>query len=204
MACQPRQVFTRFALAAAIASVLPSGRGLAQERDRAKIPDKYKWNTTDIYPSDDAWRTAKERLVAEIPELRSFRGTLASSPARLADALEMLTRLNKELARAYVYASMLSDEDTRVSKYQGMQQEMVQVNAQLGAEAAYIEPEILKTERATIDKFVAAEPRLKPFRLYLDDIQRRRPHTQSDAEEKLLADRVGNHRRPVQHLRGLL
>ena len=51
---------------------------------------------------------------------------------------------------------MLSDEDTRVSKYQGMQQEMMQAGAQLGAEAAYIEPEILKIDRATIDKFVGA------------------------------------------------
>jgi oligoendopeptidase F len=187
MACQPRQFFTHFALAAALASGMPSVRGFAQERDRAKIPDKYKWNISDIYPNEAAWRTAKERLAADIPELKSFRGGLASSPARLADALEMLTRLNKELARAYVYASMLSDEDTRVSKHQGMQQEMVQVAAQLGAEAAYIEPEILKTERATIDKFVAQEARLKPFALYLDDIQRRRPHTKSDAEEKLLA-----------------
>ena len=33
----------------------------AQERDRAKIPDKYKWNLADIYPSEEAWRTAKER-----------------------------------------------------------------------------------------------------------------------------------------------
>ena len=56
---------------------------------------------------------------------------------------------------------MLSDQDTRVSKYQGMQQEMVQVGAQLGAEAAFIEPEILKIDRATIDRFVAQEPRLK-------------------------------------------
>ena len=79
MACQPRQVFTRFALAAAIASVLPAGRGLAQERDRSKIPEKYKWNTADIYPSDEAWRTAKERLLAEIPKLKAFRGTLGSS-----------------------------------------------------------------------------------------------------------------------------
>jgi oligoendopeptidase F len=182
-----RQVFTRFALAAAIASSLPPARGFAQERDRSKIPEKYKWNLTDIYPSEDAWRAAKDRLVAEIPKLKTFRGTLATSPARLADALELLMQLNKELARAYVYASMLSDEDTRISKYQGLQQEMVQVNAQLGAEAAFVEPEILKTERATIDRFVASEPRLKPFRMYLDDIQRRRPHTRSDAEEKLLA-----------------
>ena len=60
---------------------------------------------------------------------------------------------------------MLSDEDTRVSRYQGMQQEMIQVAAQLGAEAAYIEPEILKIDRATIDRFVAQEPRLKVFAL---------------------------------------
>jgi oligoendopeptidase F len=182
-----RQVFTRFALAAAIASSLPPSRGLAQERDRSKIPEKYKWNLADIYPSEDAWRAAKDRLVAEIPKLEAFRGTLSTSPARLADALELLMQLNKDLARAYVYASMLSDEDTRVSKYQGLQQEMVQVNAQLGAEAAFVEPEILKTERATIDRFVTGEPRLEPFRMYLDDIQRRRPHTKSDAEEKLLA-----------------
>jgi oligoendopeptidase F len=99
----------------------------------------------------------------------------------------MVTRLNKDLARAFVYASMMSDQDTRVSKYQGMQQEMVQVASQLGAEAAYIEPEVLKVDRATIDRFVAQEPRLKIFKLYLDDIQRRRAHTKSDGEEKLLA-----------------
>ena len=99
MACQPRQVFTRFALAAAIASVLPTGRGFAQERDRSKIPDKYKWNTADVYPSEEAWRAAKERLLAEIPKLKSFRGALGTSAARLADALELLTQLNKELAQ---------------------------------------------------------------------------------------------------------
>jgi oligoendopeptidase F len=175
------------AVAAALASASHSSPAFAQERDRAKIPEKYKWNLADLYPSEEAWRTAKNRVVADIPELKSFKGSLGSSAARLADALEMLSRLNKELARTYVYASMLSDEDTRVSKYQGMQQEMIQAGAQLGAEAAYIEPELLKVERATIDKFVAQEPRLKPYRLYLDDIQRRRPHTKTDAEEKLLA-----------------
>jgi oligoendopeptidase F len=187
MAWSSRHVFIRIAVAAALASVAPHAPVFAQERDRAKIPDKYKWNVADVYPSEEAWREAKDRVLEEIPKLKAFNGTLASSAARLADALDLLTRLNKEAARAYVYASMLSDQDTRVSKYQGMQQEMVHVGAQLGAEAAFIEPEILKTERATIDKFVAAEQRLKPYRLYLDDIQRRRAHTKSDGEEKLLA-----------------
>jgi oligoendopeptidase F len=159
----------------------------AQERDRSKFSDRYKWNLSEIFPSDEAWRAAKEKLSGEIPKIREFQGTLASGAARLADALELVTRLNKNFSRVYVYASMKSDEDTRVSTYQAMQQEMIQIGSKLNAEAAFIEPEILKIDRSTIDKFIAAEPRLRVFRLYLDDIQRRREHTLTDAEEKILA-----------------
>ena len=54
----------------------------AQESDRSKIPDRFKWNLTDIYPSDTAWRAAKDKLAADIPALRQFQGKLASSAAR--------------------------------------------------------------------------------------------------------------------------
>jgi oligoendopeptidase F len=173
--------------AASVATVLLCAGLAAQVRDRAKVPDKYKWDLTDVYASDEAWRAAKDKLTAEIPRIKEFRGTLDQSAGRLADALDLANRLGKELARTYVYASMMSDQDTRVSKYQGMQQEMIQVGSAFGAEAAFLEPEILKIDRATIDGFIASEPRLKVYRHYLDDIQRRREHTLSDAEEKLLA-----------------
>ena len=158
-----------------------------QERDRAKIPDRYKWNLADLYPSDEAWRAAKEKLAPEIKKVTAFKGTLASSPSRLADALDAINAVSKELQRVYVYASMMSDQDTRVSKYQGMQQEMQQVAASFGETISFVEPEILKIDRATLDTWAAQEPRLKTYRHYLDDIQRRRPHLLSDAEEKLLA-----------------
>ena len=187
MFCRSGHVFICHALVTGAIATLPLGSARAQERDRARIPEEHKWDLTAIYPSMEAWRTATDRLIAEIPGIRSFRGTLHTSAGRLADALEMGSRLNKELARAYVYASMLSDEDTRLSVHQGMQQEMAQVASRFGAEAAYIEPEILQMDAALVDGFVAQEPRLSIYRLYLDDIQRRRPHTKSDAEEKLLA-----------------
>ena len=158
-----------------------------QERDRAKIPDQFKWNLADLYPSEEAWRAAKDKTVAEIPKLREFKGTLGTSAARLADALELASRLNKELNRLFTYVGLLSDQDTRVAKYQGMVQEMTQIGASFGAEAAFTEPEILKIDKATLDRFVSAEPRLKVFQFYLQDIQRRRAHTLSDAEERLLA-----------------
>jgi len=72
----------------------------AQERDRSKVSDKYTWDLTHIYPSDEAWRAAKDKLAAEFPELKAFKGTLGSSASRLAEALELGTRLSKEFARA--------------------------------------------------------------------------------------------------------
>ena len=160
----------------------------AQERDRAKIDPKYTWNLAEIYPSEAAWRKEKERLAAELSKLRAFQGTLGSSPTALADALELSAGLDKELSRLYVYASMLADQDTRVSTHQGMQQEMQQLYANYAAQAAFVEPEVLRLGGDAIDKAIGSEPRLTNYAFYLRDVVRRAPHTLTDAEEKILAD----------------
>src|SRR5437762_14333069 len=91
---------------------------IAQERDRAKVPDRYKWNLADIYPDEAAWRAAKDKLAGDLPQLRQYKGKLTTSAATLADALEKQSQLDKELSRLYVYASMLADQDTRESRPQ--------------------------------------------------------------------------------------
>lgn len=161
--------------------------GAEQERDRSKIPEEFKWDLSALYPSDQAWRAEKEKLAAELPALRKFQGTLGSSTAHLADALETVSRFEKELRRLFSYASMKSDEDTRVSTYQAMQQEMVQLASNLATEAAFIEPEILQMQPSTVERFLSQEPRLHVYRHYLEDIERHRAHTLSEKEEKLLA-----------------
>jgi oligoendopeptidase F len=171
---------------AAVIAVTVVG-GAAQQRERSAVPDKYRWDLNQIYPTDQAWRAAKEKLVGELPSVRAFRGTLGSSATKLADALELSSRLAKDFSRLYVYASMTSDQDTRVSTYQGMQQEMAQVGATFGAETSYMEPEILKLDASKVESFISSEPRLKVYTFYLHDILRRRAHTLSDNEEKLLA-----------------
>jgi oligoendopeptidase F len=173
--------------AAALAVACATLAGSAQQQERSAIPEKYKWDLTHLYASDEAWRAEKAKVAAGIPKLGQYKGTLASSAQRLADALDSVNALSKEFSRVYIYASMKSDEDTRDSKYQAMQQEMQQLAAQFGAETSYVEPEILKTDRATIDTLIASEPRLKVYTFYLQDILRRREHTLSDNEERLLA-----------------
>jgi oligoendopeptidase F len=174
---------------AAVSAVLALTLSVAaQERDRSTIPDKYKWNLADLFPSDAAWRAAKEAFAAELPSIGKFKARLMSSPSTLADGLDTLYAKDKEFSRLASYASLLADQDTRDSGHQGMRQEMTQLGASLGAETAYINPEILKAGNTVIQRFIAGEPRLKPYRHDLEDLMRRSAHTLSDSEEKILAD----------------
>jgi oligoendopeptidase F len=158
------------------------------QTDPSSAQDAYAWDLADLYPDLTAWRAEMVRVAAEVPQVRTFAGRLRTSPQVLADALETTSRLDKTLTRLYVYAGMLSDEDTRLSEPQGMHQQMQQLYAEFGAQASYIEPEILRIGEATIETYILAEPRLAPYVVMLRDIARRAAHTLSDAEEKILAD----------------
>jgi oligoendopeptidase F len=159
-----------------------------QERDRSQIPAQYKWDLTPLYPTDAAWRQAKDHVAAEFPKIRQFQGKLGTSAATLLDALNTVYGLSKELGRLFVYAGLGADEDARDSKRQAMRQEMAQLASTFAADAAFVEPEILKVDRQTIAAFIKEKPALKVYEHYLDDILRRQPHTGSAAEEKIIAD----------------
>jgi oligoendopeptidase F len=75
-----------FATGLALASL--ALQAAAQERERDQIPDQFRWDLADVYPSAEAWRAAKDRVAAGLPRLAQYRGQLASSASTLADALD--------------------------------------------------------------------------------------------------------------------
>ncbi len=103
------------------------GALIAQERTREAIPDKYKWNLSDLYASDAAWRAEKDALASTLGQAKSFAGTLGQSASQLVKALAVQTAQEKTLARLFAYANLASDQDTRVATYQGMSDEMTQL-----------------------------------------------------------------------------
>jgi oligoendopeptidase F len=173
---------------AVVVVALASTAGFGQSKERADVPEAAKWRLADLYPSDEAWRAAKDKFVARIPEVQKYKGTLGQSPQQLAAGLTLLNDLNKEFSRVYAYAGLIADQDTRVTKYRAMKQEMDQLGSSFGADTAFVEPEILKIDRATIDAYIAKEPKLAPYTFYLHDLLRRQSHTLSEPEEKIIAD----------------
>ena len=140
----------------------------AQERDRSKIPDQYKWDLTDVYPSDEAWKEAKEKFIEELPAIEKYQGTLNMSTDRLWGCLDLFWQLNKEFARLFTYVNLILDQDMRVQSYSALQQEVDQLGATFGEESAFIEPEILAIDPAVVKSFLTSDRRLDTYRHYLE------------------------------------
>ncbi len=85
------------------------------------------------------------------------------------------------------WAERTADGDTRVPEALARRQETVQLATQFEARASFLAPELLALPAGTVTRFVAAEKRLEPYAFFLSEIERRRPHTLSPGEEKLLA-----------------
>jgi oligoendopeptidase F len=160
----------------------------AQERDRSKIPDQYKWNLKDLYTSDEAWDKAKNEFKKEYPSIEKYKGMVGGSAVQLLTALDRLFELNKTYSTLRSYASMSSDQDTRVSKYQAMKDEIGQIGTDFGSRASFVEPEILKIDRQKIVQYLKEEKKLLIYKFYLDDILRRQAHTGTEGEERIIAD----------------
>ena len=169
-------------LALIIAASAVGGDGV----DNAPKDVKYRWNLADIYPTPAAFDSARKALAGRLPELEKLHGTVGTA-AGLKTALDAVFGSSKELAKLSAYASMLSDQDTRVSEALAADQEVKQLANDFHARTAWLAPEVLALAQGTIPKFLAATPGLAPYKFYLEDLERQRAHTLSQPEEKLLA-----------------
>ncbi|HET6558645.1 MAG TPA: oligoendopeptidase F [Prolixibacteraceae bacterium] len=157
------------------------------QQTRAEIADQYKWDLTGLYPSDEAWREALNKLTPKLDEVEKFKGTLTQSASNLLKAMQYNTEVSKEASKLYIYASMNSDLDTRNMKYTGMKQELQQLFSTFGAKAAFIDPEILTANWETIEGFIKQEPKLEDYRMGLENMFRLKKHSLSEQEERIMA-----------------
>jgi len=177
-----------FIIAVTVLFTFSQTQVISGARERSEVLIEHTWKLEDLYASEAAWEKAKEKWVAQFDKILPYEGKLASSTSELLACLEFDSQLSKEFDRLRSYAAMKSDEDTRNSKDLAMRQEMQQLVTDYSSKAAFIEPEIAKMDKDKIDRFIAEEPGLKVFKMYLYDIQRRKAHKLSEKEEKILAE----------------
>lgn len=148
--------------------------------------DSDRWNLTDLYPDTAAWQQARDGLAGKLAALEPLQGKIGKSPKNLKQALDISFEIQKEGARLWSYASMLSDQDISKPGPQGMKQQLQTQFAEISAKTAWIDPEILELKPSKLEKFLETEPGLRIYARYLEKLEKRRAHTLDKKSEQLL------------------
>ena len=156
-------------------------------RARDQIPQEDTWALEDLYPSDESWEQALSALTDRQAEAAAFAGKLGESGETLCAFLHLVEDVDGQSELLANYAMRKADQDTRNATYQAMVGKLMGVLTAVGAAFSFATPEIMAIPEETLEGFYKAAPGLERYRRYLNNERRRREHTLSAAEERLLA-----------------
>ena len=156
-------------------------------RARDQIPQEDTWALEDLYPSDESWEQALSALTARQSEAAAFAGKLGESGETLCAFLHLVEDVDGQSELLANYAMRKADQDTRNATYQAMVGKLMGVLTAVGAAFSFATPEIMAIPEEALEGFYKAAPGLERYRRYLNNERRRREHTLSAAEERLLA-----------------
>lgn len=156
-------------------------------RARDQIPQEDTWALEDLYPSDESWEQALSALTARQAEAAAFAGKLGESGETLCAFLHLVEDVDGQSELLANYAMRKADQDTRNATYQAMVGKLMGVLTAVGAAFSFATPEIMAIPEEALEGFYKAAPALERYRRYLNNERRRKAHTLSAAEERLLA-----------------
>ncbi|TCS92183.1 oligoendopeptidase F [Hazenella coriacea] len=154
---------------------------------RSEVAPEYTWRLEDIFASDDLWEQELAEVKNQIPQLATFKGSLANSAEQLLAALTLRDKISHRIEKLYTYAHMRYDQDTTNSFYQGLNDRALNLYTEAASMMAYMTPEILQIEESKINKFLQSDEKLKVYEHEFEKLNLKRPHVLSDKEESLLA-----------------
>lgn len=154
---------------------------------RSEVKEEYTWDVSAMYASKTAWEADLKEVDAIVSDLAKLEGSVMASAEKLLAALELGARAEQKIDLAFNYAERLFDQDQKNTEHQAMSQKMYGVVTDYQSRTAFVVPEILAADKATLAQYFAEKKELELYRGLVDEILRTKEHVLSAEMEKLVA-----------------
>ncbi|MBR2668227.1 MAG: oligoendopeptidase F [Solobacterium sp.] len=154
-------------------------------RERKDIEEKFKWDLSSLYESDEEWEKALEQVDASVAEYAAYAGKLKDAQT-IAEYFGKESELERKLDNLFCYASLRRSEDLREEVPQKMYARMYGKYVMIITALAFAQPEILSLTVEELEN-IENDPVMKDYRFLMEQLRIRKPHTLSQNEEELLA-----------------
>lgn len=153
-------------------------------KERKDVPQNRKWNTDDIFASQQEWEDVYASLEGKL-DFSAYKGKLNNAETILA-CMEGINAVVRDLSRLSVYAFMRRDEDTRLSEFAALQSRVQMLSMKFSAGVSFVTPELTALPVEKLEE-LAADPRLKDYDYTIRGIIKGKPHVLSEEMETLLS-----------------
>jgi len=158
-----------------------------KQKLRSEIDDKYKWDLTTIYKTeedfDKDYNKAKEMIKIFSEENKEFMNDASSLLKLMEDDIKISRIINK----LYMYAHLNSDSDTSNTKYQTLKGKISNLDIEYSNISSFIVPTLLKYDYKTIEQYYKNEPKLLEHEFTFKGIFRFKEHVLSEEGERILS-----------------
>ena len=160
---------------------------IIKEKSRCEIEEKYKWDLSSIYESDEEFENDYNILKEEIKEIEKYRNNILKSADNLLEFLETYFNLSRKLEKLYMYAHLNHDSDTTENKYQVFYGKVSNLYQEFDNLTTFIIPELIKEDYSLIEKYMEEKEHIKAYKNYLKEVYKYKPHALSEKEEMIFS-----------------
>ena len=154
---------------------------------RSEVEKQYTWAVEDLFATDALWEEALEEAKKYPALLEAYKGRISVSPEALLEYEKLCDEMQVKVERLANYAMRKADEDTGNSVCQAMKGRVMNLYMTLESADSFSTPEIISIPDDVMKEFYEKAPDLKLYERKIARVRHFKPHTLSDAEERILA-----------------
>lgn len=153
---------------------------------RDQIDEKYKWDLTQFYKSNQEWQDNYNKFEKEyMPQFPSFANQL-DNPDQAIKCLKLLDEASILSEKLYYFASNSSNQDLSDSTNNERLSKLMSMFSRFDETTAFIEPELTGLPDRILQSYMM-DPEFFDYQHYLSVLLRKKNHILPKEEEELLA-----------------
>ncbi len=156
-------------------------------KPRKEISDKYKWDLSKIYSSEEEVSSDIKKVKELTKDYEKYKGEITSNSENLLNATEDYFKISRILDKLIVYSHMRFDEDKAVSKSEEIMGKIDKIADEVSEHLAFYTPEVLNEEYEVIQKYIRENALLKKYTFMFEDLFRDKEHILSLEQEQMMA-----------------
>jgi len=156
-------------------------------KKRSEIPDKYKWDLSKIYSTEEEFQREFAETEAEIADYPRHEKTMCASADGLYEALFDINKIGNRIEKMWSYAYLGFSTDTSNNSAQAMVSRVRSLGCRSDEASWFVLPYIIRLDESTVEGWYRERPELLTYKRMIDKCLAKKPHTLSDECEKLLS-----------------